>query len=177
MAGNDLASAVDLGVDKASCSSYPLPNFPSHTTRRSCSSLLSLSSSSSFPTSLSLSLSTISKSEMRRSNRKSTNVELRFNVPRQRAGEEEEEGGSSSASASVSPPSSCVSSEEGEQKRSESPEAAPPMVVVGCPRCLMYVMLSEDEPKCPKCKSTVLLDFHHGGSNNNNNNSSKSKKS
>ncbi|CAA6663743.1 unnamed protein product [Spirodela intermedia] len=33
------------------------------------------------------------------------------------------------------------------------------MVLVGCPRCLMYVMLSEDDPKCPKCKSTVLLDF------------------
>ncbi|PPR81731.1 hypothetical protein GOBAR_AA38983 [Gossypium barbadense] len=27
--------------------------------------------------------------------------------------------------------------------------------------CLMYVMLSEDESKCPKCKSTVLLDFLH----------------
>ncbi|CAA6660624.1 unnamed protein product [Spirodela intermedia] len=33
------------------------------------------------------------------------------------------------------------------------------MVLLGCPRCLMYVMLSEDDPKCPKCKSTVLLDF------------------
>lgn len=33
------------------------------------------------------------------------------------------------------------------------------MLLVGCPRCLMYVMLSEVDPKCPKCKSTVLLDF------------------
>ncbi|KAK7263437.1 hypothetical protein RJT34_31027 [Clitoria ternatea] len=33
------------------------------------------------------------------------------------------------------------------------------MLLVGCPRCLMYVMLSEVNPKCPKCKSTVLLDF------------------
>ncbi|CBI30362.3 unnamed protein product, partial [Vitis vinifera] len=30
------------------------------------------------------------------------------------------------------------------------------MVLVGCPRCLMYVMLSEDDPKCPKCKSTNM---------------------
>ncbi|OWM69027.1 uncharacterized protein LOC116212304 [Punica granatum] len=33
------------------------------------------------------------------------------------------------------------------------------MVLVGCPRCLMYVMLSEVSPKCPRCKSTVLLGF------------------
>ncbi|KAF8769326.1 hypothetical protein HU200_006843 [Digitaria exilis] len=33
------------------------------------------------------------------------------------------------------------------------------MVVVGCPQCLMYVMLSgeEKQPKCPRCKSPVLL--------------------
>ncbi|KAI4334195.1 hypothetical protein L6164_018914 [Bauhinia variegata] len=35
------------------------------------------------------------------------------------------------------------------------------MHLVGCPRCLMYVMLSEvdTDPKCPKCNNTVLLDF------------------
>ncbi|KAG4972163.1 hypothetical protein JHK84_038242 [Glycine max] len=32
--------------------------------------------------------------------------------------------------------------------------------LVGCPRCFMYVvMLSEVDPKCPKCKSTVFLEF------------------
>lgn len=25
----------------------------------------------------------------------------------------------------------------------------------------MYVMLSEEDPRCPKCKSTVLLDVIH----------------
>uniref|UniRef100_A0A0A8YDK1 GIR1-like zinc ribbon domain-containing protein n=1 Tax=Arundo donax TaxID=35708 RepID=A0A0A8YDK1_ARUDO len=42
------------------------------------------------------------------------------------------------------------------------------MVVAGCPQCLMYVMLSEEEkqPKCPKCKSPVLLRFHKCGSTN-----------
>lgn len=53
--------------------------------------------------------------------------------------------------------SSCVSSEPEHQYQS-SPEAKA-MVLAGCPRCLMYVMLSEASPKCPKCKSTVLLDF------------------
>lgn len=49
--------------------------------------------------------------------------------------------------------SSCVSSESDEETRA--------MILLGCLRCLMYVMLSEVDPnpKCPKCKSTVLLDF------------------
>ncbi|OIV99267.1 hypothetical protein TanjilG_17077 [Lupinus angustifolius] len=53
--------------------------------------------------------------------------------------------------------SSCVSSEAEETRA---------MLLVGCPRCLMYVMLSEVDPKCPKCKSTVLLDFLNNEENN-----------
>ncbi|GJN21228.1 hypothetical protein PR202_gb08689 [Eleusine coracana subsp. coracana] len=66
-----------------------------------------------------------------------------------------------------SSPSSCLSSEgEGEQGHglqwSDSPEATP-MVLAACPRCLMYVMLSETDPRCPRCLNPVLLDFlHHG---------------
>ena len=30
------------------------------------------------------------------------------------------------------------------------------MVIVGCPCCLMYVMLWTSEPKCPKCGSYVI---------------------
>lgn len=81
-------------------------------------------------------------------------------------------------SSPTSPPSSCVSSENSNDdtlRYSSSPEATS-MVLVGCPRCLMYVMLSEEDPKCPKCKSTVLLDFLHDNTtkktrnfNNNNN--------
>ncbi|KAK1263420.1 hypothetical protein QJS04_geneDACA008551 [Acorus gramineus] len=73
---------------------------------------------------------------------------------------------SSSSSPGTSPPSSCVSSET-EQRDSNSPEATS-MVLAGCPRCLMYVMLSEDDPKCPKCKSPVLLDFLRNNNNNKN---------
>lgn len=43
---------------------------------------------------------------------------------------------------------------------STSPEATSSsccMVVVGCPRCLMYIMLSKEDPKCPKCQTTVFL--------------------
>ncbi|PWA74955.1 hypothetical protein CTI12_AA247660 [Artemisia annua] len=64
-----------------------------------------------------------------------------------------------STTTSMSPTTSCVSSET-ELRYSSSPEATS-MMLVGCPRCLMYVMLAEDYPKCPKCKSTVLLDVLH----------------
>ncbi|PON65228.1 E3 ubiquitin-protein ligase [Trema orientale] len=67
---------------------------------------------------------------------------------------------SSSSSSEMSIDGSCVSS-EAEQECLSRPDSgtAAPMVLVGCPRCLMYVMLSHANPKCPKCKSTVLLDF------------------
>ncbi|CAN0900529.1 Protein GL2-INTERACTING REPRESSOR 2 [Linum grandiflorum] len=67
--------------------------------------------------------------------------------------------------------SSCVqnsSTEEVTTTTTTTPSPAPAMMMlVGCPRCLMYVMLSEVDPKCPKCKSSVLLhdfvnhDQHH----------------
>ncbi|GJN25980.1 hypothetical protein PR202_gb13870 [Eleusine coracana subsp. coracana] len=62
---------------------------------------------------------------------------------------------SSMAGAVESPASSCVSSD------AEEEVVAKPMVVVGCPQCLMYVMLSgeEQQPRCPRCKSPVLLHF------------------
>lgn len=64
-----------------------------------------------------------------------------------------------------SPASSCVSREPTPEDQQffgnyqNSPEATTSMMLVGCPRCLMYVILSVDDPKCPKCKSSVLLDF------------------
>ncbi|KZV28421.1 hypothetical protein F511_03224 [Dorcoceras hygrometricum] len=63
---------------------------------------------------------------------------------------------SPSRSSSTSPASSCLSSDG----YSTSPEATS-MLLVGCPNCLMYVMLAEEDPRCPKCKTTVLLDVFH----------------
>uniref|UniRef100_A0A0D9VGP9 GIR1-like zinc ribbon domain-containing protein n=1 Tax=Leersia perrieri TaxID=77586 RepID=A0A0D9VGP9_9ORYZ len=60
-----------------------------------------------------------------------------------------------------SSPSSCVSSErEAVVQWSDSPEATP-MVLAACPRCFIYVMLAEADPRCPKCRSPVILDFLH----------------
>ncbi|CAL5426264.1 unnamed protein product [Camellia sinensis] len=74
-------------------------------------------------------------------------------------------GSVSFSSMEMSPISSCVSSEfslnpdNGSLYCASSPEPAKPMMLAGCPRCLMYVMLSEEDPKCPKCKGTVLLEI------------------
>ena len=107
---------------------------------------------------------------MSRNHGKNPKVDLKLNLSAKQMGarggpstraviEEEEEDNDSWSSPSTSPASSCVSS-EGEQK-SNSPEATS-MVLAGCPHCLMYVMLSKKDPKCPRCKSTVLLDFPPG---------------
>ncbi|KAJ3677930.1 hypothetical protein LUZ60_001733 [Juncus effusus] len=120
---------------------------------------------------------------MSRNNGKSPRIDLRLNLTRARGGSSSrvhQEVGeqnnnthnnnnsprrsstSSSSGGTGSPASSCVSSDEGGQPG--SPGAS--MVLVGCPRCMMYVMLSEHDPKCPKCKSTVLVDFHRAGKKN-----------
>uniref|UniRef100_A0A0E0CLK6 GIR1-like zinc ribbon domain-containing protein n=1 Tax=Oryza meridionalis TaxID=40149 RepID=A0A0E0CLK6_9ORYZ len=73
-----------------------------------------------------------------------------------------------------SSPSSCLSSESelrqqhggggggGQLQWSDSPEATS-MVLAACPRCFLYVMLAEADPRCPKCRSPVILDFLHAG--------------
>ncbi|KAG4996421.1 hypothetical protein JHK82_027226 [Glycine max] len=72
----------------------------------------------------------------------------------------------------TSPSSSCVSSELSQDDNNNnnknndnnnngctrSPEDIS-MVQEGCSRCLMYMMVNEGEPKCPKCKSTTLIHF------------------
>lgn len=56
--------------------------------------------------------------------------------------------------ASTSEPQS---EHEAESKRTEREEVT--MAILGCPSCLMYVMLCKMDPKCPKCGSSVLMDF------------------
>ncbi|CAK9320195.1 unnamed protein product, partial [Citrullus colocynthis] len=90
-------------------------------------------------------------------------LDLKLNLSPPRANRGVESPSRSATVSPTSPPSSCVSSEEemaAAVRYSNSPEATS-MMLVGCPRCLMYVMLSEEDPKCPKCKSTVLLDVLH----------------
>ncbi|KAK7337288.1 hypothetical protein VNO77_17853 [Canavalia gladiata] len=104
---------------------------------------------------------------MSRRNGSGPKLDLKLNLSPPRVDRRLESPTRSATVSPTSPPSSCVSSElnqEDNPRYSNSPEATS-MVLVGCPRCLMYVMLSEDDPKCPKCKSTVLLDFLHDNKN------------
>nr|XP_004506211.1 uncharacterized protein LOC101502581 [Cicer arietinum] len=65
----------------------------------------------------------------------------------------------STESPTSSSSTSGIHSSEGSCVSCDGPEVTKAMLLVGCTRCLMYVMLPEIDPKCPKCKSTVLLDF------------------
>ncbi|KAF5473510.1 hypothetical protein F2P56_010115 [Juglans regia] len=96
-------------------------------------------------------------------------LELKLNLSPPRPNPRVESPSRSATVSPTSPPSSCVSSElnQDESLRYPNSPEATSMVLVGCPRCLMYVMLSEDDPKCPKCKSTVLLDFLQDTSSSN----------
>ncbi|KAJ7971629.1 E3 ubiquitin-protein ligase [Quillaja saponaria] len=105
---------------------------------------------------------------MSRRNGNTPKLDLKLNLSPPRANPRVESPSRAATVSPTSPQSSCVSSElnqEDSMRYSNSPEATS-MVLVGCPRCLMYVMLSEDDPKCPKCKSTVLLDFLHDNNTN-----------
>ncbi|KAL6966807.1 hypothetical protein U1Q18_032601 [Sarracenia purpurea var. burkii] len=98
----------------------------------------------------------------------SRELDLKLNLsPPRPFNEQVEPRRRSVSSMDLSPRSSCVSSELSADDdslslryASSSPEPKP-MMLVGCPQCLMYVMLSEEDPKCPKCKTTVLLEILH----------------
>ncbi|XP_024519149.1 uncharacterized protein LOC112342109 [Selaginella moellendorffii] len=46
-------------------------------------------------------------------------------------------------------------------RSSPSPPPSQPakVTLTGCKRCLMYVMISQLDPRCPKCGSSVIMDF------------------
>ncbi|CAI9785846.1 unnamed protein product [Fraxinus pennsylvanica] len=91
-------------------------------------------------------------------NADSPNLDLKLNLSPPRVYFHVESPSRSDSSVEISSPSSCLSREVSPDETLRSHDATA-MMLVGCPRCLMYVMLLEKEPKCPKCKSTVLLDF------------------
>ncbi|XP_028808261.1 uncharacterized protein LOC114762839 [Neltuma alba] len=85
--------------------------------------------------------------------RRSPRLDLRLNLSPVNSSSEIVTWSNNSSETTVEG-SSCVSWEaENESVETRS------MQLVGCRRCLMYVLLSDVDPKCPKCKSTVLLDF------------------
>ncbi|GAA0165566.1 hypothetical protein LIER_20941 [Lithospermum erythrorhizon] len=98
---------------------------------------------------------------MSRRNGNGPKLELKLNLSPPRMNQRVGSPSRLALASPTSPQSSCVSSEPNQDgnssQYSNSPEATS-MLLVGCPNCLMYVMLSEEDPRCPKCKSGVLLD-------------------
>lgn len=98
---------------------------------------------------------------MSRRNGKAPKLDLKLNLSPPRGNLRLQSPSRSSTVSPTSPPSSCVSSELNQDQDtyifSNSPDSTA-MIVAGCPRCLMYIMLPEKDPRCPKCKSTVLLE-------------------
>ncbi|KAI3696857.1 hypothetical protein L6452_29443 [Arctium lappa] len=91
-------------------------------------------------------------------------LDLKLNLSPPRPHRPTSESPNQSTTLTMSPTSSCLSSElvqdDSGLRYPTSPEATS-MMLVGCPRCLMYIMLAEDYLQCPKCKSTALLDVVH----------------
>ncbi|EAY98212.1 hypothetical protein OsI_20123 [Oryza sativa Indica Group] len=52
-----------------------------------------------------------------------------------------------------------VGGEPGSGRRRRAAGGSSGMILAGCPRCMMYVMLSREDPSAP-VHSTVLLDFN-----------------
>ncbi|XP_006652270.1 protein GL2-INTERACTING REPRESSOR 1 [Oryza brachyantha] len=112
---------------------------------------------------------------MSRSNKKSSRgIDLKLNLSLPARGDSSPRRAMADEESS---PSSCLSSEnEHGLQWSNSPEATS-MVLAACPRCFIYVMLPQDDPRCPQCKSPVILDFLQQDNGNNNVNSNSGRKS
>ncbi|XP_061344589.1 uncharacterized protein LOC133290514 [Gastrolobium bilobum] len=75
--------------------------------------------------------------------------------------EEKEEKRKRKSSSLPSPSSSC-SSPVGENQVEECQDkllSSPTLIPAGCSRCLMYVFIMKNNPKCPRCDSVVTFPF------------------
>ncbi|KAA8534582.1 hypothetical protein F0562_032159 [Nyssa sinensis] len=72
-----------------------------------------------------------------------------------------EESLNESVSSSSPSQHSCISMEGNPRQTLKKTEIhdVPALIVMGCQRCYMFVMVSELDPMCPQCKSTSLLDI------------------
>ncbi|KGN48041.1 hypothetical protein Csa_002820 [Cucumis sativus] len=100
----------------------------------------------------------------KRSRSSEAEVELRVNLNRSPTASSSSSSvstfdGSGSGSSEISVGNSCLSC-EGEEHGGRLEEIITrSMMLVGCPGCFMYVMLTEKSSQCPKCKNNVFLDF------------------
>ncbi|KAI5069228.1 hypothetical protein GOP47_0015529 [Adiantum capillus-veneris] len=65
----------------------------------------------------------------------------------------------SSSSSSSSPPSKLGSKSNVGLRSNQLNEEKSLIRAAGCPHCFMYVLPSKSNPKCPRCKSSILVDL------------------
>lgn len=96
----------------------------------------------------------------------SQKLELKLNIspPPPPSNPEVDSPNASVSSLEMPAESSCVSFEPEETSNATMQYTSRPavttiMLLAGCPQCLMYVMLSDVDRKCPRCKSAAWLIF------------------
>lgn len=59
-------------------------------------------------------------------------------------------------------PSSDLSYEHEVSNSVVSKPAKIPLILMGCPKCYMYVMVPKNDPKCLQCDNPILIDLFQG---------------
>lgn len=62
---------------------------------------------------------------------------------------------SNSSSSSSHSTSSMKETDEEDEEKSSLPPPVGLLFAAGCPRCLLYVLISRNNPKCPRCDTVV----------------------
>ncbi|XP_051128211.1 uncharacterized protein LOC127249469 [Andrographis paniculata] len=71
---------------------------------------------------------------------------------------------SRSTSKSSSPTLNSCSSTKDDRRNLDCEDKSSIPIAAGCPRCLMYVLISKSNPKCPRCNGDVPLPVSGGAS-------------
>ncbi|XVE90895.1 hypothetical protein DITRI_Ditri20bG0112900 [Diplodiscus trichospermus] len=75
---------------------------------------------------------------------------------------------SSNQNSEISSTSSCktlnLDSSSEEVELSKTKFEGPSLILMGCCRCLIYVMVSEINPRCPSCHTSILIDIFRNSS-------------
>lgn len=93
------------------------------------------------------------------------NIDLNLSLSPPNVNPNGQESSNQSENSSPKSQRSCMSLDLNvtveEDQESTNPHHAklPSLILMGCTHCYIYVMVSEADPKCPKCSSCVLLDM------------------
>ncbi|XAR69848.1 hypothetical protein NMG60_11001587 [Bertholletia excelsa] len=91
---------------------------------------------------------------------KSARLDLKLSLSPPRANRQHESSSKLTLASQNSLPSMSVELDEKKLLLNLNRTKETPMILMGCPRCLMYILIKKEDPKCPKCNSKKLIDVH-----------------